>query len=422
MGVRRMLFIMLVSALFMLFNSQNALVSCALSSELQAKINAVNEDGPYIGLVIPNSFELDPLLNNSDYISSGYFIDVSGRRFHFGVIGQKPVILVITGLGMINAGITTQILLSNFNIEGVVHYGIAGNANEEHHIGDVAISHFWGHLGLWSWQRNGLGPQDKLPFEENGDYTRKYGYLRFADYTTSNDSVIAENSSYDNLLNNIYYQPEEVFPIDGTPEQSKHVLWVRVDDTYYNTASRLKNMKLEKCINSTTCLSHKPKLKFVTNGASASIFVDNAAYRSFIRETFSVTQVDMESASVALVCYQQRVPFIVIRALSNLAGGGSSEDSEEAETFASLVLNNSVKVVVEFVKLLPASSLSSFKTKTSSIGRVRLSEDFADELFEVQYARTRGEHFSFHKNLQCNSDLQGTAWGGPARPLDAQVR
>ncbi|MED6110794.1 hypothetical protein PIB30_046125 [Stylosanthes scabra] len=50
-------------------------------------------------------------------------------------------------------------------------------------------------------------------------------------------------------------------------------------------------------------------------------------------------------------------------------------------------------------------------------GRVRPSEDFADELFQDQYARTKDEHFSFHKNLQCSSDLQGTAGGGPARPL-----
>ncbi|MED6172807.1 hypothetical protein PIB30_053400 [Stylosanthes scabra] len=364
MGVRA-LFVMLVSALFMLFNGQNALVSCALSSELQEQINAINEDGPYMGLVIPNYFELAPLLNNSGYISSHSCIDFSGRRFHFGVIGQKSVILVLSGLGMINAAITTQLLLIHFSIEGVVHYGIAGNANDEHHIGDVAISHYWGHLGLWSWQRYGLGPQDKLPFEENGDYTRKYGYLRFANYT--NVSGSAENSSYDNFLNNVYYQPEEVFPIDGNnTEQGKHVLWVQVNDTYYNIASRLKNMKLDKCINSKTCLSHTPHLIFVSNGASASIYVDNAAYRSFIRDTFKVTQVDMESASVALICYQQRVPFIVIRALSNLAGSESSEDSHEAETFASLIINNLVKVVVEFVKLLPASSsLSSSKTKIS---------------------------------------------------------
>ncbi|MED6144763.1 hypothetical protein PIB30_018611 [Stylosanthes scabra] len=53
----------------------------------------------------------------------------------------------------------------------------------------------------------------------------------------------------------------------------------------------------------------------------------------------------------------------------------------------------------------------------AEVRRVRPSEDFADELFEDQYARMKEEHFSFHKNLQCSSDLQGTAGGGPAKPL-----
>ena len=113
-------------------------------------------------------------------------------------------------------------------------------------------------------------------------------------------------------------------------------------------------MRLENCINSTTCLSTTPKLQFVSRGASASIYLDNAAYRSFIRDKFTVTPVDMESASVALICRQQGVPFIVFRALSGLAGDADS--TNEAKTFASLIIQNAVTVVVEFVKLLSSES------------------------------------------------------------------
>lgn len=104
-------------------------------------------------------------------------------------------------------------------------------------------------------------------------------------------------------------------------------------------------------MNSTTCLDETPKVIRVYRGTSASIYLDNAAYRGFIYNKFDVSPVDMESASVALICFQQRVPFIVIRALSDLAGGGSAE-SNEAATFTSLAANNSVKVVVEFTKAL----------------------------------------------------------------------
>ena len=98
------------------------------------------------------------------------------------------------------------------------------------------------------------------------------------------------------------------------------------------------------CLNSTTCLSSKPRVVRVHRGTSASIYLDNAAYRTFIRKKFNVSPVDMESASVALICLQQKIPFIAIRALSDLAGGGSAH-SNEADTFSSLAATNSVDVV-----------------------------------------------------------------------------
>ncbi|XP_062108939.1 uncharacterized protein LOC133819655 isoform X2 [Humulus lupulus] len=110
-----------------------------MSKETQNLIHKLNLDGPYLGVVIPNLFEQNPLLNSADYTATDVIIDISGRRFRFGSIGDQKVISVMTGLGMINAGITTQLLLSFFKVEGVVHYGIAGNANPSLNIGDVAI-------------------------------------------------------------------------------------------------------------------------------------------------------------------------------------------------------------------------------------------------------------------------------------------
>ncbi|KMT18015.1 hypothetical protein BVRB_2g032090 [Beta vulgaris subsp. vulgaris] len=310
-------------------------------------INLANNKGPYIGVVIPNLFELNPLLQSPSFTASDFTIDFSGRRFRFGTIAGKKVILVMTGLGMVNAGITTQLLLSLFRIEGVVHYGIAGNADPSLHIGDVAIPQYWGHLGLLNWQRDGHGPDDELALEAAGDYSREYGNLRFADYTSN----ISDNSAPDNLLNRIWYQAEEVFPIDGTPEQRQHVFWVPVDPHYFNLAKKLQSLNLVGCVNATTCLSTTPKVATVLRGASASIYVDNAAYRNFIYEQFKLSPVEMESAGVALICHQQRVPYITLRALSDLAGGGSAQ-SNEADTFLPVAATNSVIAVVEFIKLL----------------------------------------------------------------------
>ncbi|KAL6212564.1 hypothetical protein ACLB2K_017782 [Fragaria x ananassa] len=75
---------------------------------------------------------------------------------------------------MINAGITTQLLLSLFDIEGVVHYGISGNANPSFNIADVLIPQYWSHTALWNWQIYGNGPQDELSLESQGDHKKHW--------------------------------------------------------------------------------------------------------------------------------------------------------------------------------------------------------------------------------------------------------
>lgn len=87
-------------------------------------------------------------------------------------------------------------------------------------------------------QRYGDGPNDELPLEENGDYTREIGYLNFGNYNVNNGTNCT--ASYDNLLNNIWYQPEEVFPVDGIPEERQHAFWVPVDSHYYKISQELE--------------------------------------------------------------------------------------------------------------------------------------------------------------------------------------
>jgi len=91
-------------------------------------------------------------------------------------------------------------------------------------------------LYIYVVQRYGLGPDDTLPLEDNGDYTRELGHLNFANFTSN----VTADSPFDNQLNNIWYQPEEIFPIDGVPEVRQHVFWVPVDSKYYHIAKKLK--------------------------------------------------------------------------------------------------------------------------------------------------------------------------------------
>lgn len=85
-------------------------------------------------------------------------------------------------------------------------------------------------------QRYGDGPENELPLEVTGDYTRDIGYLKIAEYTVN----VTNCNSHNNLLNNVWYQPEEVFPVFGTPEDRQHIFWVPVDPRYYAIAKKLE--------------------------------------------------------------------------------------------------------------------------------------------------------------------------------------
>ncbi|KAF9615672.1 hypothetical protein IFM89_026054 [Coptis chinensis] len=324
-------------------------VNGAISKGSMRNISEINSKGPYLGLVVPNAFEMTPLLQSQSFAADDThpFLDFSGRRFRIGRIGNEKVIIVMTGLGMLNSGLATELLLSLFEVKAVVHFGIAGNANPHFQIGDVVIPHYSAHTGLWNWQRYGDGPDDELAFEANGDYTRKIGYLKISDYANGTEN----EKSLDNLLNNVWYQPEEIFPVNGIPEVRQHAFLVPVDKRFYSLAEKLENMTLERCVNSTTCLPRAPMVVRVEKGSSANVLVDNAAYRNFLYSKFNITTIDMESAAVALVCLQQRTPFIIFRSLSDLAGGGSSQ-SNEADIFAPLAAQNAVDVVLRFIALL----------------------------------------------------------------------
>ncbi|XP_057500782.1 bark storage protein A isoform X1 [Actinidia eriantha] len=321
----------------------------AISHNVMKEIMGINKEGPYLGIVVPNSFEISPLLQSTSFVEDQKlpYLDFSGKRFRLGLIGKQKVIIVMTGLSMLNAGITTQLLLALFRVKGVVHFGIAGNANPNLQIGDVTIPHYWAHTGLWNWQRYGDGPENELALESNGDYTREIGYLEFSDY---NNDTKNENAEDYNLLNRVWYQPEEIFPVNGTPEVRQHAFWVPVDKHYFSLAKKLEGIKLEGCVNS-TCLPRTPIVTRVERGISANVFVDNGAYREFLYSKFNATAIDMETAAVSLVCLQQRKPFIAIRALSDLAGGGSSV-SNEAAIFTSVAAQNAFDVAIQFINLL----------------------------------------------------------------------
>jgi nucleoside phosphorylase len=65
---------------------------------------------------------------------------VGGKVFRRGVLGGVPVIMGLTGIGLLNATMTTRAVLDRFAVRGVVVSGVAGSPLL---IGDVTVPATW---------------------------------------------------------------------------------------------------------------------------------------------------------------------------------------------------------------------------------------------------------------------------------------
>ncbi len=60
--------------------------------------------------------------------------------FYRGSLEGKEVVLVRSGVGKVNASLCTTLLITYFNVEGIIFSGIAGALNPRVDIGDIVIS------------------------------------------------------------------------------------------------------------------------------------------------------------------------------------------------------------------------------------------------------------------------------------------
>ena len=67
-------------------------------------------------------------------------IEKAGMKFVKGNLKGQRVVVVRSGIGKVNAGICTQILADEFQVEAVINTGIAGSLKAEINIGDIVLS------------------------------------------------------------------------------------------------------------------------------------------------------------------------------------------------------------------------------------------------------------------------------------------
>lgn len=81
-----------------------------------------------IGVVIALQSEADILLSQMKVTRS---LTVSGKNVHVGRAFSKDIALCICGVGKVNAALGTQLLVSKFDAEKILNFGVAGGLNKE---------------------------------------------------------------------------------------------------------------------------------------------------------------------------------------------------------------------------------------------------------------------------------------------------
>jgi len=84
-------------------------------------------------------------------------------------------------------------------------------------------------------------------------------------------------------------------------------------------------------------------------------FMNNPARTRELKERFPLAEaVEMEGAAIAQTCHQFAVPFVVIRAISDIAG---QENAIQYEEFVEVAAINSANMVMEMIKQLETKNV-----------------------------------------------------------------
>ncbi|WP_226015842.1 5'-methylthioadenosine/S-adenosylhomocysteine nucleosidase [Novosphingobium sp. FKTRR1] len=254
---------------------------------------------------------------------------INGLTFLTGTLEGKPVILMQSGVSVVNAAMNTQLVLDRFTVKRIVFSGIAGGVDPSLSIGDVVVPEDWGQYLEASFARKTA--QGWQPPEHIAGAPANWNFIFPRGTTVSNAA-----------------------------EANKRFFAIPMDAGLLALARKVvPTIKLERCVapsdkaraGSELCLPREPKVQVGGTGVTAGIYADNAEFREYLFGAWKARVLDMESAAVAQVAWANTVPTIIFRSLSDLAGGDADKNMEY--TFEHLASANSAHVVRAYVAALP---------------------------------------------------------------------
>ena len=215
---------------------------------------------------------------------------VDGIPFTTGRIGKQRVVVAETGIGKVNAAMTTALMLDHFRPRRILFTGIAGGTNPDLQPGDIVIASRTIHHDYQS-----------ITFDQK--------------------PTIQTRNGVTGQMNPAYFPADSLMLLQ---------------------AQAVARTVAFEPISITT----RPPTVVTGTVVTGDQFISSSQKVAQLQQDFGADATEMEGAAVAQVCYQLQVPLLVIRSLSDRADDNARRDML---SFYEVAARNSAKLVLAIV-------------------------------------------------------------------------
>ena len=218
--------------------------------------------------------------------------EIEGIEFVSGQIGTEPVVLAWTGVGKVNAAMTTTLLLEHFQPTRVLFTGIAGSVDPNLEPGDIVVAKQTAYHDMGTLWSQGI----------------EYGGVK---------------SRMTGEPNPVFFPADPVL-LTATEKAAKGM-------TFGSVGLRV---------------GQRPPKVVVGTVVTGDVFVASKEKSAELAKELGADAVEMEGAAVAQLCYQRDIGCLVIRSISDKADRSAVMDKQLFHTMAA---KNSAGLVVKIV-------------------------------------------------------------------------
>ena len=327
-----------------------ALLALVLSPAFAARPACLTECTPRIGIVSAFGQEADILVAQT---RKAHTWILNGNRFTTGVLRGVPVVIVLSGVSMVNSTMVTQLMVDHFRVQRLVMSGIAGGVDPARHVGDVMIPDRWAMPLEVFWNRDNVLP---ATCGKEADVSCLGLKLASVDGKPVPPFYLATPAAP--MPSGLFMRENFVMTAANAPAGEFRFDYP-VDAAMLAVARTIRPVLARcgpKAVKSpgaepdpALCVKTTPQVIVGGRGVSGSAFLANPQYRSYLFEQLQAQTFEMETAALAHVAYANGIPYIAFRSLSDLAGAEEFNPDAVALFASGLAETNEAAVTLAFL-------------------------------------------------------------------------